>query len=58
MTLFPGHGGYLLGDNFSTADIMVGSTLMLLSDVTEKYPVLQAYVEKLQARPAFQAAVK
>ena len=52
------HGGYLLGDNFSAADIMVGSTLMLLSDVTEKFSVLQAYVEKLQARPAFQAAVK
>lgn len=49
------HGGYLLGDKFSAADIMVGSTLMFLPDITEKFPVLQAYIEKLQARPVFQS---
>lgn len=50
---------YLLGEQFSTADIMIGSTLMwaqmlgLLGD----QPVLSAYVGRLMVRPACQRAV-
>ncbi len=50
---------YLLGEQFSTADVMIGSTLMwaqmlgLLAD----QPELAAYVGRLMARPACQRAV-
>jgi glutathione S-transferase len=47
---------YLLGDSFSTADIMAGSTLMWLPDMLRNYPSLQAYTERLQTRDAYQRA--
>ena len=50
------YNDYLLGDEFSTADIMVGSTLMLLPETLSRFPVLEAYVQKLKQRPAFQQA--
>jgi len=49
---------YLLGEQFSAADVMVGSTLAwcqmmgLLSGI----PVLDAYVQRCSERPAFQRA--
>jgi len=49
---------FLLGEQFSAADVMIGSTLIwgqmlgLLND----YPVLAAYVGRLAGRPAFQRA--
>ncbi|MFI5366901.1 MAG: glutathione S-transferase family protein [Candidatus Binatia bacterium] len=49
---------YMLGERFSAADVMIGSTLGwcrrigLLAD----QPVLDAYVTRLSARPAFQRA--
>jgi glutathione S-transferase len=49
---------FILGDRFSAADVMIGSTLAwagfmgLLSD----HPTLQGYVKRLQERPAFQRA--
>ena len=49
---------FLLGDTFSAADVMIGSTLAwaamlgLLSD----FPVLQDYVARLTQRPAYQKA--
>ncbi len=49
---------FLLGEQFSAADVMIGSTLVwgqmlgLLND----YPVLAAYVGRLASRPAFQRA--
>jgi glutathione S-transferase len=48
---------YLLGERFSSADIMVGSTLMWLPDLLRKQPALQTYVERLQNRAAYQRAV-
>jgi len=55
------HGkNYLLGDDFSAADIMVGYGLMLCSffgliaDTTHN---LKPYMDRLAARPAFQKAV-
>jgi len=47
---------YLLGSQFSTADIMVGSTLLWQLDAVQKYPALQAYTERLTGRAAYQRA--
>jgi len=49
---------YLLGADFSAADIMVGSTLAWGSfmGLLDDSPVLAAYVERLTQRPAFQRA--
>ena len=49
---------FLLGDEFSAADIMVGYALMLVGFLAaERMPEdLQPYWQRLQARPAFQAA--
>lgn len=50
---------HLLGDAFSTADILFGSTFALFkgSPLLPPDPVLDAYVERLSARPAYQRAV-
>ena len=47
---------YLLDSQFTTADIMVGSTLLWQPDVVKKYPALQAYTERLTGRAAYQRA--
>jgi glutathione S-transferase len=49
---------YLLADQFSAADVMVGSTLGWSSfmGLLEGFPVLQAYTQQLMQRPAFQRA--
>jgi glutathione S-transferase len=49
---------FILGEQFSAADVMIGSTLAwagfmgLLAD----HPTLQAYAKRLSERPAFQRA--
>ncbi|MDX2169404.1 MAG: glutathione S-transferase family protein [Deltaproteobacteria bacterium] len=49
---------YLLGDRFSAADIMIGSTLGWCSfmGLLDGQPVLSTYVERLVQRPAYQRA--
>jgi glutathione S-transferase len=49
---------YLLGDQFSMADVVFGGTLryMLALKMVEPRPVFTAYAERLGARPAFQRA--
>jgi len=49
---------FLLGEQFSAADVMVGSTLAWANfmGLLEPYPVLQDYVKRLSARPAYQRA--
>jgi len=50
---------HLPGPEFSAADIMMGYSLALLANLTlldERYPRSRAYLERLQARPAFQRA--
>ncbi len=49
---------YIVGDRFSLADIMVAYDLMLLrrDEVLVQFPVLDAYVTRLAARPAAQRA--
>ncbi len=51
---------YLLGRDFSAADIMMGYTLLAatsLGVLGARHPNLTAYFERLQARPAFQKAL-
>ena len=50
------HRDYLLEDGFSTADIMIGSTLMWLPDELANFPELIRYVDRLKQRPAYQKA--
>ncbi|MEZ5897443.1 MAG: glutathione S-transferase family protein [Parvularculaceae bacterium] len=49
---------YLLGDQFTAADVVFGSTLHFATmfGVFEKKPNYQKYLDRLHARPAFQAA--
>lgn len=51
---------FLAGDRFTAADIAFGYTLQMASmrgDLGDKYPLTQAYVERMEARPAWQAAL-
>ncbi len=52
------HGDYLLGDQFSMADVIFGGTVrfMLRFDMLEARPSFTAYAERLGARPAAQRA--
>jgi glutathione S-transferase len=49
-------GPYLLGDRFTMADVIFGGTLryMLMFKMIDPRPALGAYVERLDARPAYQ----
>jgi glutathione S-transferase len=49
---------YLLGDSFSAADVMIGSTLAWASfmGLLDGFPTLGTYVERLVQRPAYQRA--
>jgi glutathione S-transferase len=52
-----GEGPYLVGADFTAADIMMGFTLLaaqLTGVLDDRYPALQAYTARLQERPAFQ----
>lgn len=49
---------YLLGQQFSTADIMVGAVLMWTPEAIAKYPELIDYVQRLKQRPAYQRATE
>jgi len=50
---------YLVGEEFSGADVMMGFTLVAARTVGvlgDEYPNLGAYLRRLEARPAFQRA--
>jgi glutathione S-transferase len=49
---------FILGDQFSAADVMIGSTLgwAQMMGILSGHPVLEAYVGRLATRPAFQRA--
>jgi glutathione S-transferase len=51
------HDGYLLGEQFSCADIMLGTTLTWLPGLLEDHPPLRAYKERVTARPAYERAI-
>jgi glutathione S-transferase len=52
------HGPYLLGEHFSGADVLYGTTFAMFgqSPLMEKSPVIEAYAHRVVARPAFQRA--
>jgi glutathione S-transferase len=52
-------GPYLLGEQFTAADVIVGSTLRwgLMFSLLPKRPEFAAYVGRLEQRPALQRAV-
>lgn len=53
-----GAGPFLLGEQFTMADVIFGGTLryMMRFDMVEKRPAFTAYGERLAARPALQRA--
>jgi glutathione S-transferase len=52
------HDGFILGETFTCADIMIGSTLNWLPDMLEPYPALQAYVQRITSRDAYARATQ
>ena len=53
-------GPYLLGDKFSTTDILYGSSFILFmgSPLMPPTPLLTQYTDRLKARPAYERALK
>lgn len=51
-----GHGDYILGDTFSAADVVFGSSLnfAMMFGAFEKQEPFTSYVDRLMARPAVQ----
>jgi glutathione S-transferase len=51
-------GDYLLGDTFSMADVVFGGTLRYMTQfkLLSPSPVVKAYLDRLDARPALQRA--
>jgi glutathione S-transferase len=49
------HGKYLIGDNFSAADVYVGSAIGfgMMFGTMEKRPAFEQYWERLSGRPAY-----
>jgi glutathione S-transferase len=47
---------YIAGEHFTTADVLMASTLLWLPDMLADYPALSRYCERLQERPAWQRA--
>jgi len=52
-------GPYLLGDTFTTADVLYGSTFALFqgSPLLPKTDIISAYVDRLTERPAYKRAL-
>jgi len=51
-----GDGAYLVGDTFTAADVMMGFTLVaarLLGVLDARFPRVNRYLARLEARPAF-----
>ncbi len=55
-----GDRDYLLGSEFSGADILVGHSCFMASvtGLIDGYPVLEAYLGRLEQRPAYQRAYR
>jgi glutathione S-transferase len=50
---------WLLGDDFTAADVLVGSSVYFMKKfgILPESPVLEAYVERCLERPAYQKAL-
>ena len=55
-----GKGPFLLGEQFTTADILFGSTFALFqnSPLMPANDVIHAYIERIKKRPAYERAAK
>jgi glutathione S-transferase len=54
-------GQYLLGEDFSAADVMMGFSLVaarFMDVIDDRYPAVQAYLSRLEQRPAYREAIK
>lgn len=49
---------YILGEGFSTADIMLCTTLQWFPELLKNYPALQDYCNRLMQRPAYHRMLK
>ena len=49
---------YIVGEGFTTADIVIATPLLWETGVTGDYPVLQDYVGRLTQRPAYRRAAQ
>ncbi len=52
------HDGYLMGEQFTAADIMMTTTLSWLPELLEEHPPLLAYTQRTTARPAYKRAIE
>ncbi len=52
------HDAFLLGRQFTCADIMLATTLTCLPGILEAYPSLQAYAERATDRPAYRRSIE
>ena len=50
-------GPYVLGERFTTADVLVGSTFQWAGGLLRKSPEIEAYSARRAARPAFQRSL-
>ena len=50
------HGPYMLGDEFSAADVLYGSIVQWGAQMLPKSPLFDAYLERLNERPALKRA--
>jgi len=50
-------GPYLLGESFSALDILYGTAFAQLSQLLPKSPLLDEYVQRITARPAYARAL-
>jgi glutathione S-transferase len=53
-------GPYILGDKFSAADVLIGTTFAMFrgSPTSPKSPVLDSYIERIIQRPAYGPAME
>ncbi|HEY2659881.1 MAG TPA: glutathione S-transferase family protein [Caulobacteraceae bacterium] len=49
-------GPYLLGEHFSSADVLIASMFHFSRELSPKGPAFDAYLARIAARPAFQRA--
>ncbi|MNY33579.1 glutathionine S-transferase [compost metagenome] len=50
-------GPWLMGDRFTVADVLIGGTVAWAREHLPESPLLDAYVERLAARPAHARAI-
>ena len=50
-------GPYVLGERFTTVDVLVGSTFQWAGKLLPKSDAVEAYKARLMGRPAFQASL-